>query len=46
MRYVNRINIIVVPYNIGTYNIKKYLEEGKRKREGRGEPGREKEREI
>lgn len=33
IRYINKINIIVVSYNIGTYNIKKYLEEGKRKRE-------------
>lgn len=46
IRYINKINIIVVSYNIGTYNIKKYLEEGKRKREGGGESGREKEREI
>lgn len=44
IRYINKINIIVVSYNIGTYNIKKYLKE--RKREGGGEPGREKEREI
>lgn len=44
IRYINKINIIVVSYNIGTYNIKKYLKEGKRKREGGG--GREKEREI
>lgn len=35
IRYINKINIIVVSYNIGTYNIKKYLEEGEKERRRR-----------